>query len=87
MVSKTSVVSTNAAIAIADTHSIDIIEENEKEIAEHPDKVNQNAQAGIRKAEAAALVWSKSAVYGIFAWYVFFLRIERSVRIVFCLIL
>lgn len=41
---------------------------NEKEIIEHPNEVTQNAQKGVQKAEATALVWSKTALYAISAW-------------------
>ncbi|CAK7275562.1 hypothetical protein SEPCBS119000_006745 [Sporothrix epigloea] len=59
----------NATIAIADNYSEeDLIARNEKEIAENPDDTDKNAQLGVRKAEAAALVWSKPALYGIYAW-------------------
>lgn len=34
----------------------------------HIDKVNPHAQAGIQKAEAAALVWSKKVVVGTYIW-------------------
>ena len=34
----------------------------------NPDEVTKEAQIGVQKAEAAALVWSKKAVYMIYAW-------------------
>ena len=40
----------------------------EKEIQEHPDQVSANAADGVRKAEAVALVWSKTAVFATYAW-------------------
>lgn len=43
---------------------------NEKEVMQHPDEVTSNAQLGVKKAEAAALVWSKKAVYATYAWWV-----------------
>lgn len=71
MATKTSMVVADAAIAFSDDRSeLDIIEQNEKEIAEHPDTVTKDAQAGIRKAEAAALLWSKPMLFLIFGWYV-----------------
>lgn len=42
--------------------------ENEKSIEAHPDEVTAQAQIGVQKAEAAALVWSKKAVYLTYAW-------------------
>lgn len=45
---------------------------NEKEVEQNPDKVTEDAHLGVQKAEAAAMVWSKKAVYATYAWY--FLR-------------
>jgi hypothetical protein len=42
---------------------------NQREIEQHPDQVTADAQAGIRKAEAVALVWPKNATYLTYAWY------------------
>lgn len=47
---------------------------NEKDVMQHPDEVTSNAQLGVKKAEAAALVWSKKAVYATYAWWVFISR-------------
>lgn len=41
---------------------------NEKAIEQHPDEVTENAYRGVKQAEAAALVWSKKAVYLTYAW-------------------
>lgn len=41
---------------------------NEKEIRLHPDSITADAQPGVQKAEAAALVWSKPALYTAYAW-------------------
>ncbi|KKY17973.1 putative siderochrome-iron [Phaeomoniella chlamydospora] len=43
-------------------------QKNEKEVQVHPDQVTADAQLGVQKAEAAALVWSKTAVYCTYAW-------------------
>lgn len=40
----------------------------ESEIELHPDKVTEGADPGVQKAEAAALVWSKTALICIYAW-------------------
>lgn len=40
----------------------------EREIELHPDQVIEGADLGVQKAEAAALVWSKKALIGIYAW-------------------
>lgn len=40
----------------------------EREIELHPGQVTEGADLGVQKAEAAALVWSKKALIGIYAW-------------------
>lgn len=40
----------------------------EREIELHPDQVTEGADLGVQKAEAAALVWSKTALICIYAW-------------------
>ncbi|KAJ5287905.1 siderochrome-iron transporter [Penicillium angulare] len=47
---------------------------DEKEIQENPDQVNTSVQLGVQKAEAAALVWDKKALYMIYAciWLCYF---------------
>jgi len=52
----------------SDSDSLDLLDKNEKDIREHPDEITASAQPGIQKAEAAALVWSKKAVYATYAW-------------------
>ena len=47
---------------------LDLVDRNEKEIHEHPDEVTFDAQPGVQKAEAVALVWSKTSLYLIYAW-------------------
>ncbi|OQD86624.1 hypothetical protein PENANT_c007G07395 [Penicillium antarcticum] len=44
------------------------VKDDEKELALHPDQVTEGAELGQQKAEAAALVWSRSALVGIYAW-------------------
>lgn len=39
---------------------------DEKEIQENPDQVNTSVHIGVQKAEAAALVWDKKALYAIY---------------------
>ncbi|KAJ5580338.1 uncharacterized protein N7459_006323 [Penicillium hispanicum] len=34
----------------------------------HPDEITKEAQFGVQKAEAVALVWGKKAVYATYAW-------------------
>ncbi|GFF71248.1 siderophore iron transporter mirB [Aspergillus lentulus] len=52
--------------AASDTVSLE--EKNEREIIEHPNEITQDAQIGVQKAEATALVWSKTALYATYAW-------------------
>ncbi|PSR92116.1 putative siderochrome-iron transporter [Coniella lustricola] len=48
--------------------SISLEQHDEKEIQAHPDQVTANAAIGVQKAEAAALVWPKWAVYFTLGW-------------------
>ena len=50
------------------SHELTGIEEDEKHNFQDPDKVTTDVGLGQQKAEAAALVWSKPAVFGIYAW-------------------
>lgn len=52
----------------SDSEHLDLADRNEKEIQRHPDRVTQDAQLGVKKAEAVALVWPKAAVYATYAW-------------------
>ncbi|CDK28326.1 unnamed protein product [Kuraishia capsulata CBS 1993] len=55
---------------------------NEKEVALHPNEVTEDALPGVQKAEAAALVWSKTAVYLTYAWIwlcFFMLALQQSI--------
>ena len=51
-----------------DSDTLSIEEKNEKEVQRNPGQVTASAEAGIQKAEAAALVWSKKTVYCTYAW-------------------
>lgn len=42
--------------------------DDEKEAQQNPEHVTDKAGLGQQKAEAAALVWSRPAVAGIYAW-------------------
>ncbi|PYH93105.1 MFS general substrate transporter [Aspergillus ellipticus CBS 707.79] len=46
----------------------DNLDRAEKEAQLHPEEVSKEAPVGVQKAEAAALVWSKKAIYGTYAW-------------------
>nr|ANF07276.1 MFS transporter [Paecilomyces fulvus] len=64
----------------SETLSLEVREARENE--KHPDEVTQGAQLGVQKAEAAALVWGKKAVYGTYAWIwvcYFMLALQQSI--------
>jgi hypothetical protein len=52
----------------SDSDTLSLEAQNEKEVQLHPDEITHNADLGIQKAEAAALVWSRKAVYLTYAW-------------------
>lgn len=52
--------------AASDTVSLE--EKSERETLERPNEITQDAQIGVQKAEATALVWSKTALYATYAW-------------------
>lgn len=47
-------------------------ERHERQLLEDPNGVTQGAQPGIQKAEATALVWTRTALYATYAWLVLF---------------
>lgn len=55
-------------------------ERDEREVLEHPDQITRDAQAGVQKAEATALVWSRKALYSTYAWYVFQTATNHTLR-------
>ncbi|KAH8809296.1 putative siderochrome-iron transporter [Xylogone sp. PMI_703] len=52
----------------SDSDTLSLEARNEKELQEHPDSITANAQPGVQKAEAVALVWSKPALYIAYVW-------------------
>lgn len=52
----------------SDSSRISLEQLDEKEVNAHPDQVTEGATLGVQKAEAAALVWPKWAVYCTYAW-------------------
>jgi len=50
----------------ADTLSLEA--RNEKEVQDNPNQITEDAALGVKKAEAAAIVWSKNVVYCTYAW-------------------
>ncbi|ETS73889.1 hypothetical protein PFICI_13755 [Pestalotiopsis fici W106-1] len=72
----------NVAPSNDNSDSISLEERNEQEISEHPDSVTADAQIGQRKAEAAALVWSRNAVLATYGWIwicFFMLALQQSI--------
>ncbi|CDK29511.1 unnamed protein product [Kuraishia capsulata CBS 1993] len=64
----------------SDTISLEAL--NEKEVQMHPNGVTGESPVGVQKAEAVALVWSKTAVYLTYAWIwicFFMLALEQSI--------
>ncbi|KAI3054129.1 hypothetical protein CBS147353_11466 [Aspergillus niger] len=53
--------------AQADSNRQSLEQKNEKEVQEHPDEVTGDARAGVQKAEATALVWTKKTLYSTYA--------------------
>lgn len=51
-----------------DSDTLSLEARNEKEVELNPDHITANAQMGQQKAEAAALVWPKWAVYATYGW-------------------
>ena len=52
-----------------DTDStLSLEERNEKEVIENGDRITADAQLGVKKAEAAALVWPRWAVFATYGW-------------------
>lgn len=56
----------NPASSESDTLSIEA--RNEKEVQSNPNQVTSYADVGVKKAEAAALVWTRKALYATYAW-------------------
>lgn len=52
----------------SDSSRISLEQVNEKQIQADPNHVTEHAALGVKKAEAAALVWPKWAVYTTYAW-------------------
>lgn len=48
--------------------NISLEKKESMEVEAHPDVVTKDTALGVQKAEAAALVWPKKAVYGAYAW-------------------
>jgi len=59
----------DAAYSDPETRSLEARED--KEVTAHPDSITEGTYAGLQKAEAVALVWSRKAVLATYAWWVF----------------
>lgn len=51
-----------------DADNLSLEARDEKEVQAHPDQVTADAQTGVQKAEATALVWPNWALYSVYAW-------------------
>ena len=54
--------------ASSDSDTLSLEARNEKIVQANPDRITSDAQLGVQKAEAAALVWSKKTVYLTYGW-------------------
>jgi MFS family permease len=54
--------------SVSDSDTLSLEQQNEKEVQLHGNEVTKGAQLGVQKAEAAALVWPKAAVYATYGW-------------------
>ncbi|KAK9447406.1 siderophore iron transporter mirB [Limtongia smithiae] len=66
-----------------DLDRLSLEEKNEREVIEHPDEITPTAQIGVQKAEAMTLIWSKTAMYGTYAWIwlcFFILSLQSSIN-------
>lgn len=65
------------------TDSLDVDSEYRREIEKHPNEVTKDAQPGVQKVEAAAIVWGKKTVYFTYAWIwvaYFMLALQSSIN-------
>ncbi|KAK9472938.1 putative siderochrome-iron protein [Dipodascopsis tothii] len=51
-----------------DSDNVSLEALNEKEIEQHPDEITDDAQLGVKKAEAAALVWGRKTLWATYGW-------------------
>lgn len=51
-----------------DSDNISLEQLDEREVQLNPDQINTKAEAGLQKAEAAALVYGPNTVLAIYAW-------------------
>ncbi|KAK4949112.1 Siderochrome iron transporter 2 [Elasticomyces elasticus] len=73
----------NGDSSASDSDTLSLEARNEKEVQLHPDQVTQQADLGVQKAEAAALVWDKKTVWATYAWIwlcFFMLAFQQSIQ-------
>lgn len=51
-----------------DSDNVSLEKRDEREVERNPDTINTKAEAGLQKAEAAALVYGPNTVLAIYAW-------------------
>lgn len=68
------------------TSRVSLEELNEKEVQANPDQVTADAALGVQKAEAAALVWPRWALYATYGWIwlcFFMLALQQGTTTIF----
>jgi hypothetical protein len=58
----------NPGTSDSESDNVSLEARDQKEVESNPNQVTADAQLGVQKAEAAALVWSKPAVYATYGW-------------------
>lgn len=58
----------NNDLSGSDSDRLSLEARNEKDVLAHPDEVTADAQLGVKKAEAAAIVWPAWALYCVYGW-------------------
>ncbi|KAK1061215.1 Siderochrome iron transporter 2 [Friedmanniomyces endolithicus] len=67
----------------SDSDTLSLEARNEKEVQLHPNEITRHADLGVKKAEAAALVWGKKTVWATYAWIwlcFFMLAFQQSIQ-------
>ncbi|KAK0881488.1 Siderochrome iron transporter 2 [Friedmanniomyces endolithicus] len=67
----------------SDSDTLSLEARNEKEVQLHPNEITRHADLGVKKAEAAALVWGKKTVWATYAWTwlcFFMLAFQQSIQ-------
>ncbi|KAK0355332.1 Siderochrome iron transporter 2 [Friedmanniomyces endolithicus] len=67
----------------SDSDTLSLEARNEKEVQLHPNEITRHADLGVKKAEAAALIWGKKTVWATYAWIwlcFFMLAFQQSIQ-------